>query len=33
MRRLIETDPDAIARLEDMLRKLRVERAVEKHFH
>lgn len=33
MRRLIETDPDGFLRIEKLLSKLRIERAVEKHCH
>lgn len=33
MRRMMETDPDAVLRLERLLSKLRIERAVEAHCH
>lgn len=33
MRRMMEVDPDAVLRLERLLSKLRIERAVEAHCH
>lgn len=33
MRRLQETDPDALLRLEKLFSKFRIERAVEAHCH
>ena len=33
IRRLLETDPDGLLRVEQVLRKIRVERCVERYFN